>query len=323
MKTLNLRFLLVAVLINVLMSGNAWANRILISDTNQTVTLQRALDCYDTADIAIRTSQPEIYEQDSKQLQLVSDTIRAMLIYECPELSKIKISGLIRGLDEIVYQVELSEQKNWLLPPDISSMQSLRQTDARDTDKQADLKMVQLSEEHLNAKLSITNLKLGMSTQQASKIVKDIFSIQPEFHADRGLMTMRAGGCPEDFYAKLDTSQVRAEWKCLDAWFTNEPVPRLTRLELVQVVKTDVDTVQRLLVNKYGQPGESKSTQFGENTQLIWRAEDKIGTDSHSAQSLIADLSNTVSNQIITRLTLFNPDEIQSKAPYAGIDLQL
>lgn len=99
-----------------LCSTNALADRFLINDTDQTVSLARSLNCYSIPQIVIDTSRPELYGPDPKQLQAIGDTVRAMLGYECPDLSRIKITGYVRGLEEVIYQAELQAQNNWLLP---------------------------------------------------------------------------------------------------------------------------------------------------------------------------------------------------------------
>ena len=106
---------LIALLVIASTSTTAWADRILISDNQQTVTLSHALDCYSAPNIRIDTSQPEMYTPESTRLQAVSDTVRAMLSYECPGLSQINITGTIRGLEGIVYRGELRARNHWLV----------------------------------------------------------------------------------------------------------------------------------------------------------------------------------------------------------------
>ena len=105
-----------ALLMFALSSSNALADRFLINDIDQTASLVRSLDCYSIPQVIIDTSRPEIYGPDPKQLQAIGDTVRAMLSYECPDLSRIKITGYVRGLEEVIYQTELQAQNNWLIP---------------------------------------------------------------------------------------------------------------------------------------------------------------------------------------------------------------
>jgi hypothetical protein len=115
MKLVNLKSV-ATLLMLALTSTNVLADRFLINDIDQTVSLTRSLDCYSVPQIAIDTSRPEIYGPDPKQLQAISDTVRAMLSYECPDLYEIKIIGYVRGFEDVIYRAELQAQNNWLLP---------------------------------------------------------------------------------------------------------------------------------------------------------------------------------------------------------------
>ena len=237
MKNINYRILFAALLFNTAVFSNAWAERILISDVDQTVTLSRALDCYSAADITINTTRPEIYEQGSKQLQVVGDTVRAMLNYECPALSEIRITGLIRGLQEVVYEGSLSQRDNWLVRP-LTSM-TLSHRDNWQPRERTSWQTGKRDSDAVSGQLAVTNLQLGMTVAEVSEIITDTFDVTPQYDSEKGLMTMYLGGCPVDFDADHDTSIAQADWKCLKAWFSDNRVARLDRLELVQVVKTD------------------------------------------------------------------------------------
>jgi hypothetical protein len=115
MKSMNYKPI-AALLVLALSTTNALADRFLINDIDQTVSLTRSLDCYSVPQIVIDTSRPEIYGPDPKQLQAIGDTVRAILSYECPNLSRIKIIGYVRGLEDVIYRAELLAQNNWLLP---------------------------------------------------------------------------------------------------------------------------------------------------------------------------------------------------------------
>ena len=117
MKVINIKLVFSAVLLGFSLVSSAYADRILISDRDQSVSLSRTLDCYGAAELTIDTAQPEIYEQETHQLQLVVDAARAMLKYECPELSEINITGKIRGLNETVYEAKSTQANDWLLEP--------------------------------------------------------------------------------------------------------------------------------------------------------------------------------------------------------------
>ena len=323
MKKLNYKLLFATLLANCLFVANTWAERILISDGDQTVSLNGVLDCYRAADITIDTSRPEIYEPGSTQLQVVGDTVRAMLNYECPQLSEINITGLVRGLRETVYQGSLTQRNNWLVKPIVSD--TLGQIAPYDSARSNDNWRTTLYDTNiLSDKLTVTDLELGMTVAEVSKIVTDTFKVVPQYDADQGLMTMRAGGCPSNFDASRYVYAAKPNWKCLKAWFSDKRIARLDRLELVQVLNTDSDNVQQLLVEKYGHPSESKITKYNKKAQLIWRAKDESSTEEQDIQALSAVVSKTKKNLVVTNLTLFK-EAVSEDVPvsYADVDLRL
>ncbi len=324
MKMKNTKILLIASLPGMLAYSNAWAERILINDAEQTVTLARALDCYSAADIKINTSRPEIYELPSRQLQAISDAVRAMLSYECPGLSEINITGSVRGLDSVVYQGQLSAQNSWLVQTNSPTILSSHANNEEfSAPKQAYRQARGVRPDSDKEPLSITRLQLGMSAEEVSKIVSDTFEINPEYKPYAGTMTMFAGGCPKDFDARRNANSAQEEWKCLKAWFSDTRTPRLERLELVQVVNADTEQVQQLLVEKYGRPQQSEVSQFDNMTQLIWRTESKPAAANQSTESLKAVLSETRTDLVITSLTLFNQQSERDLLSLADAGLKL
>lgn len=325
MKKINFKFLVVALLANTAIMSNVWAARILISDADQTVSLTRALDCYSAADITIDTSRPEIYEPGSTQLQLVSDTVRAMLNYECPDLSEINITGLIRGLNDVVYEGKLTQRDNWLVQATASTASNSKQNNAWAPRESTNWRPAQSNHDQLSDQLAVTNLALGMTVKQVSEIVEDTFNVEPEYDAEKGLMKMLIGGCPANFDANSDVEHAQADWKCLKAWFSDNRVARLERLELIQVVNTDTDNVQQLLLEKYGRPNESKTAQYENKAQMVWRAADEnAATGNQSVQSLSAVLSEIKTDLVVTNLTLFSQAANENESvSYADVDLRL
>ncbi len=314
MKVISQKFLLALLTLGTLGLSNAWADRILITDADQTVTLMRALDCYSAADIKIDTSRPEVYDYESLELQRLADSVRAMLNYECPELSEINITGLVRGLDGVVYQGNLSKRNDWLV-------QALTEEQGAvwDNSEQPSWQTAESTSDLVNEQLSVIEIKLGMTVEEVYAAIMDAFNIAPEFDVTEGLMTMVAGGCPADFDVSQDADVAQAEWKCLKAWFSDKRVAQLERLELVQVVTTDSDEVQQLLVDKYGKPTEYQDTRFNSNPELLWRAENK-----QTVETLNATLSEVGTYKTITSLTLANlaTDKLGSDS-YADVGLRL
>ena len=103
------------------------------------------------------------------------------------------------------------------------------------------------------SRLAIAGLDTGMTVRQASAAVREAFGAEPDYSAATGLMTLGVGGCPPDFSGDVSLISPRPGWKCLRAWFTGEAVPRLQRVELVQVTEqTSVPDVAGLLEGRFG-----------------------------------------------------------------------
>jgi hypothetical protein len=322
MKTSNYKYLAALLMVS-LAASNAWADRILIVDTNQTVTLSNALDCYSTPEIRIDTSRPEVYGHEMMQLQAVTDTVRAMLSYECPGLSQINVTGSVRGLEGIVYRGELRAHNDWLVQSlslasadsAYSGGQTLRQVEPRKTTPP--------NSRLRHGTLSITDLELGMGIEEVSNIIADTFHIEPQYDATSGLMTMQAGGCPENFNPGRDTGSARTEWKCLKAWFSDKRVPGLDRLELIQVVDADATGVKQRLFEKYGYPDESEITALESKSYFSWFLNNDSDTGDQMIQ-LDAVLSETGTDQVITSLVLSKPQETEDQlVSFSDVNLQL
>ena len=287
--------------------SNAWAGRILIHDNDQTVTLNRALDCFNAAQITIDTRNPEIYEPGTKQLQTIADTVHAMLSYECPGLSEINLTGLIRGLDDTVYQGNLLARDNWRV-----QAVSL---------EPSPLNLTSLPAPVMGSEtLSLTGLELGMSIAAAIEAVETAFEISPQYDPENGMMTLQTGGCPTDFDTNSATYQAKSEWKCLKAWFSDKRIPALERVELIQIVNSNTNTVKQLLAGKYGTPTVDDSEIQANTSHLAWHSKNR---GSGRQQSLDATVSELESALILTRLTLSDQSTDSQPAAYADIGLRL
>jgi len=318
MKAIKLKTIIMSLMALVLSSTQAWAGRILIQDNHQTVTLNQSLDCFRPAQITIDTRNPEIYEQSSTQLQVIGDTVRAMLSYECSGLDKIEITGLIRGLNDTAYRGQLSAREGWLVqpltlkldrlaaPPVVTSQHTTSRYGGSPTNSEA---------------LSLTGLELGMSIAAAIEAVETAFEISPQYDPENGMMTLQTGGCPADFEPNAVAYEAQSEWKCLKAWFSDKRIPALERVELMQVVNSDTRTIKQLLTRKYGSPAVDDSADSQGISHMTWHtADQKI----ESIQSLDANISVLKSKLVLTHLTLADQStRFQAAANYSDIGLRL
>jgi len=289
MKPIQFKALLPAV-IALFLSANSWAGRILIQDESQTVVLNRALDCYRPADITIDTPIPEFFEPGSRQLQTIGDTVHAMLGYECPGLSEINITGLIRGLNETIYQGRLSARDDWRVRAIPEGKSGLTQT-------ATPASITPASDSRRDDILKLTGLALGMSITEAKTALETAYNSTPQYDAQSGKMSLQTGGCPADFEPERDADTAAPGWKCLTAWFSDQRIPVLERVELAQVLESDSSTVKQILFNKYGQPAVVSTSPQNTEQNLQWLS-------INGAQTLDATLSDIDPARVLTRLIL-------------------
>ena len=325
------KFFMAAVFIYLLTISAVWADRILIDDPEQTVTVSNSYSCYRPVDITVDTITPALYEADSAQLQKLTDSVKAMLSYECPGLSSIMLTGLIRGLDEIVYQGEASKNNNWLVRPLATAAQNSVSDNLApvfsDKEHQDEASSTQFGvakrydDELKQGQLEITGLHLGMSVDQVTSSIVDTFAIEPHYDAEKGFMTMDSGGCASDLSVAASEDYGNSQPKCLQAWFSDNRVARLQRLTLFQIVDGQINQVNDLLVNKYGTPLQTHSTKDNSETQMVWRA-----INPQTNQSVIEEVDATIksidSDRVVTNITLYNT-QVESEESYADLDLKL
>ena len=321
------KFFMAAVFIYVLTISAVWADRLLIDDPEQTVTVSNNFSCYRPVDITVDTIKPSLYETDSAQLQKLTDSVKAMLSFECPGLSSIQLTGLIRGLDEVVYQGEVSRNNNWLVRSLTTSDQesaadNLAPTFSDQSQTQSNIAK-RYDDELAQGQLEVTGLHLGMSVEQVTDSIVDTFGIEPDYDAEKGLLTMNSGDCAADLSSAAKQTHSNSSLKCLQAWFSDNRIARLQRLTLFQVVDGQVNQANDLLITKYGSPVQTNTTPDMTETQMVWRA---INADTN--QSVIQEVDATItsidSNRVATNVTLYNTQiNNDNEETYADLDLKL
>ena len=322
------KFFMAAVFIYLLTVSAVWADRVLIDDPQQTVTVGNHISCYQPVDITVDTVKPSLYEADSMSLQKLGDSVKAMLSYECPGLSSIALTGLIRGLDEIVYQGEMSKNNNWRVQALALSDQAYESNQrplgiSDQTRNQQSSIAKRYDDELIQGQLEVTGLHLGMSVDQVTDSIIKTFGLQPTYDAQQGVMTMNSGHCPQDLSLAHEGSELNSELKCLQAWFSDNRVARLQRLTLFQVVDGQVHQVNNLLFNKYGNPTQTSSNDDNTETQMIWRA---LSADTNQTviQEVDAIILNVDTQRVATNVSLYTTEDTNnSEESFADLDLKL
>lgn len=310
MEHLIIKRMLAGFLVNLIVVSNAWADRVLIKDNDQIVSFNGALNCEKAAQVTIDTINPEVYDIDSTQLQKISDSVRAMLHYECPELSTINVTGFVRGLEGIVYEGNLAQRNNWLI----------QETNAVINQNADQGDMAQLDKSKFKQELSITDLQLGMTVEQVFEKLSDNFKAETSYDPQTGIMRMSMGGCPTEFDINHDSYRAQENWKCLKAQLSDSRIARLERLELVQVVSANTSMVRSLLIEKYGQPNKTVIAHAQLDEQLNWYARTDE-EDEGNVHALTAEITSTGSNLVVTNLMLSK--QVLGNDSLVGFDVNL
>lgn len=100
------------------------AERELAADGNAVrLTISNSYRCGSDAAIKITTASAAYFDQDALTIQRLSDTARAILSFECPNISKIKFSGYTDGI--VVFKADALKKNNWALETEPAPLEGL------------------------------------------------------------------------------------------------------------------------------------------------------------------------------------------------------
>ena len=163
--------------------------------------------------------------------------------------------------------------------------------------------------------LTLTGLALGIPLTEAQRALGKTFDSAPRYDAQSGIMRLQTGGCPVDFDPGRDASVAMPGWKCLTAWFSDQRIPVLERVELTQVLESSTVTVKTVLLEKYGLPAAVSTSPQNIQQNLQWFS-------INGTQVLNATLSDIDSSRVLTRLVLSGQTEAQTTST-ASADIGL
>jgi len=147
-----------------------------------------------------------------------------------------------------------------------------------------------------------------MTVEQSVKTVQKKFNEEPQYSAADGLLSLQSSGCKDKSEPDNGYSDSQLSMKCLNAWFTDERIARMDRLELIQVVEGEMQQVESLFIEKYGNPNRILINQDQNRKQLIWYS--TIEGQETVLQQLTADLSDADDGLIIVQTSLSSRDGI-------------
>jgi len=283
------------------------ADRLLAQGPGYSVIHNYAETCGQVSAITIRSQDYDFFTDDPPELQHILDAARAMLEYQCGEVEAIGVTGELTGLRGPMYTATARRSDDWMLVAD----RLVRET--RATEYKTEGSPSFLTEDMPN--YTVANLATGMSVQQAEQAMRDTFGSAPRYDAEQGLMTLQLNGCPADF--DKSSRNPGSDWKCVKAWFSDQRVPTLERLQLVQVVgDTNLDALETALLERFGTPhtrhapgGDNWWTDGMETVQMLWGEESSADTNT---QQLEATLTRR-DEMIVTIIELDDPGQVNSR----------
>jgi hypothetical protein len=309
-------------------AGPAAADRLLMEAPGLTATLDQPLQCDKPASVTIEAAQPDLFGTQSPELQRLVDALHAMLAFECPGLPEIQVRGVLKGLREPVYRATAAPQENWALRVE----RTVRAEVPSAPETAGPAPEAEGSPGAESAAYTVAGLSPGMTVEEAGAAVADTFGVRPEYDAQNGLMTMYADGCPQGYPSNERQLAPRAGWKCLRAWFTDQPVPKLYLVELTQVVGgRRTDAVEHALTERYGEPVQGARAAPARENALYLSWGDTVDTGialppgaprpSHVLEAAV----EPVDDVIVTTVTLYGPGLATHRGrsrPPGGLDLK-
>lgn len=109
--------------VSCLLLSSSYANgRELARDGNK-VRLDAPTRCNPASSITVTASSADYFDQDALTLQRLANTARAILLFECPQISTISFTGLTDKV--VVFKATASKSSNWALETDPAPLEGL------------------------------------------------------------------------------------------------------------------------------------------------------------------------------------------------------
>ena len=286
-----------------LVTAQASTHQPLLVDEDVTVSVDTNRDCRPKMSVTIESRTPELFEQESNHMQSLVDASRAILRYECPELSVLEIEGKLSGLPRPVFEGVADAGTQWQV------------TSSRTISVESATEHGALAQDVLPDKaFSIATLSIGMTVEQVRQAMLDQFSVDPDYDPVDGYLYARAPGCPgsvNDVITRPEDVEVLA---CLEAWFTDARVATMSRLLYMQITKGSVADASEILIENFGVPDEDFFLADNFGRRMSWTGntgEDEI-EDRVVNERLTATLNNLDGDVMVT-LELFDPSNSQDQ----------
>ena len=302
--------------------GTEASARVLLEDDGLEVRVVDGSRCGQSMDMTVVAGQPALFERGSDRLQRVVDAAHAVLAFECPEVRELRIRGELRGLSGAMFEGTAAAARDWRIEAErtIGAEQAAAAGGAPD--------LVEGSSAKGTGDFSVAGLEAGMTVKDARQAIRESFGVEPDYDVRAGVMTMRAGGCPQGFDPGAMRPRPEAGWRCLQAWFTDRRVSTLRRMQLVQVVEAGrTEPVVDALTERYGRPSsrvtgvdiDAPPGLSRDGVLLAWEHEGAGMTAGQALQATVEPFGGTV----VVTVTLAEPAQRKAHEAAPRLDLKL
>ena len=281
----------------------AWAERVLLTYGNTVIKTSDRINCNRPVNLRVESPSPELFEGNSGEMQTFIDSAQAILLYECPGLSRLNIEGMIAGIDSSVYTAVAEKRGNW----EVQTERKITKGEVAAATQTVQKNPQRYEAEFDNQRsISLASLTLDMTVDASRQNIWDVFGAEPTYNLVPGLMNLETGGCPAEYFNGGAEGRPNTEWKCLKAWFTDRRVAKLYRLGYVQVVEGKLNEVRRALIDNFGSPVIDDRNKRQRTRTLGWQS---VSTDVNN-QEVVERLDATLTrlnNLIMIELVLHDP----------------
>ncbi len=330
-KKLIITTYIAVVAVTALISGTAWANRVLVKNADTVVMVEESYACGRVIDIEVKSDSPDVFENKSIRMQTLVDSVQAILRYECPDMRSVRIKGSLRGLDQSAYAGVANWKDRWEVTTNCAI--EAREV-AEASQSHEDNTGVYTGDAVIDREMEIASIKLDMTVDEVRHRIREVFGFKPDYDPVLGTMNLELGGCPADHIGGGSVKgQANPDWVCTKAWFTDRRIARLYKLGYTQVVREEMRGVRNALIDNFGKPRINKQLKGRKGIILVWDFE-TVGVDGQVATESLEGKLFRSRQHIVIDLVLQDPKLVQyyegsakdrsnKKKPHSSVKLKL
>lgn len=251
------------------------AERLVVQEPDLLVVVDREVGCGEITELTMRSSDRDLFRQDSPRMQRVVDGTRAILGFECAKIPAFNITGEDNNTGEVVFRGTAGDPTQWLVKSSQALAAAPSGTGATvgSGASGASTGTISLGGD------AVGGVRTGMTVAEATNAAGGDFTGKPVYRRD--LQALVAGD--EDCVGRLQSNaRLSAGQRCLIAQTVETDPPRVYQTILHQAVDQDQRAqIVAQLEERFGRPakrergelpGSNWSNGGNKYTLLSWRA---------------------------------------------------